>query len=66
MEQQKKIQTFQIILLAKYLNLTMTHVNRHEQMLYELDKKLLIINKTLQDLLTAISYMKYETRCKTD
>ena len=39
----------------------MTHVNRHEQMLYELDNKLLIINKTLQDLLIAVSYMKYET-----
>ena len=30
-------------------------------MLYELDNKLLIINKTLQDLLIAFSYMKYET-----
>ena len=60
MQQQNKIQTFQISLLAKYLNLMMTHVNRHEQMLYELDNKLLIINKTLQDLLVAISYMKYE------
>ena len=39
----------------------MIHVNRHEQMLYELYNKLLIINKTLQDLLIAISYMKYET-----
>ena len=39
----------------------MTHINRHEQMLYELDNKLLIINKTLQDLLIAISYMKYKT-----
>ena len=61
LQQQNKIQTFQIRLLAKYLNLMMTHVNRHEQMLYELDNKLLIINKTLQDLLIAISYMKYET-----
>ena len=30
-------------------------------MLYELDNKLLISNKTLQDLLIAVSYMKYET-----
>ena len=30
-------------------------------MLYELDNKLLIINKTLQDLLIAVFYMKYET-----
>ena len=61
LQQQNKIQTFQIRLLAKYLNLMMTHVNRHEQMLYELDNKLLIINITLQDLLIAVSYMKYET-----
>ena len=40
-----KIQTFQIRLLAKYLNLTLTHVNQHETVLYELDSKLLIINK---------------------
>ena len=61
LQQQNKIQTFQICLLAKYLNLTLTHVNQHETMLYELDNKLLIINKTLQDLLIAVSYMKYET-----
>ena len=30
-------------------------------MLYELDNKLLIINKTLQDLMIAVSYLKYET-----
>ena len=60
LQQQNKIQTFQIRLLTKYLNLTITHVNRCEQMLYELDNKLLIINKTLQDLLIAVSYMKYE------
>ena len=61
LQQQNKIQTFQIRLLAKYLNLMMTHVNRPEQMLYELDNKLLIITKTLQDLLIAVLYMKYGT-----
>ena len=61
LQQQNKIQTFQIRLLAKYLNLTLTHVNQHETMLYELDNKFLIINKTLQDLLIAVSYIKYET-----
>ena len=30
-------------------------------MLYELDNKLLVINKTLQDLMIAVSYLKYET-----
>ena len=29
-------------------------------MLYELDRKLMIMNKMLQDLLIAFSYMKYE------
>ena len=57
---QNKIQTWQIRVLAKYLNLTRRHVNRHEHMLYELDRKLMIMNKTLQDLLIAFSYMKYE------
>ena len=62
---QNKIQTWQIRTLAKYLNLTMRHVNRHEHMLYKLDRKLLIMNKTLQDLLIAFSYMKYETMLLT-
>ena len=38
----------------------MRHVNRNEHMLYGLDRKLLIMNKTLQDLMIAFSYMKYE------
>ena len=60
MYHQNKIQTWQIRVLAKYLNLTQRHVNRHEHMLYELDRKLMIMNKMLQDLLIAFSYMKYE------
>ena len=62
---QNKIQMWQIRTLAKYLNLTIRHVNRHEHILYELDRKLLIMNKTLQDLLIAFSYMKYETMLLT-
>ena len=46
LQQQNKVQNFQIRLLAKYLNLTMTHVNLHEEM-YELDTQLFLINKTL-------------------
>ena len=34
-------------------------------MLYEFDRKLMIMNKTLQDLLIAFSYMKYETTLLT-
>ena len=62
---QNKIQTLQIRVLAKYLNLTMRHINVHEHMLYEMDRKLMIMNKTLQDLLIAFSYMKYETTLLT-
>ena len=38
----------QIKQLAKYLNLTMHQVDKHNKMLYEMDNKLLIMNKTLQ------------------
>lgn len=60
LQQQNKVQSFQIRLLARYLNLTMTHVNQHEEMLYELDTQLFLINKTLQELLVSISYLQYE------
>ena len=39
----------------------MTHVNQHEEMLYELDTQLFIINKTFQELLVTISYLRYES-----
>ena len=54
------MQDEQINELAKHLNLTMTQVNRHEDMLYELDEKLLILNKTLQDIMVQISYDRYK------
>ena len=60
LQQQNKVQSFQIKLLAKYLNLTMTHVNHHEEMLYKLNSQLFLINKTLQELLVSISYLWYE------
>ena len=39
----------------------MAHVNRHENMLYELDAKLMILNKTLQSVMVQLSYFCYET-----
>ena len=39
----------------------MTQVNRHEDMLYELDSKLLILNRMLQDVMVQLSYVRYET-----
>ena len=38
----------------------MTHIYHHEEMLYELDNQLFLINKTLQELLVSISYLQYE------
>ena len=39
----------------------MAHVNRHENLLYELDAKLMILNKTLQSVMVQLSYFHYET-----
>ena len=47
LHQQNQLQDKQIKKLAKYLNLTMHQVDKHNEMLYELDTKMLIINKTL-------------------
>ena len=47
LQDQNLLQDKQIKALAGHLNLTMAHVNRHENMLYELDAKLMILNKTL-------------------
>ena len=38
----------------------MAHVNRHETMLYELDSKLMILNKTLQSVMVQLSYFQNE------
>ena len=61
LQDQDLLQDKQIKALAGHLNLTMAHVNRHENMLYELDAKLLILNKTLQSVMVQLSYFCYET-----
>ena len=38
----------------------MAHVNRHGTMLYELDSKLTILNRTLQSVMVQLSYFRYE------
>ena len=40
LQDQNVLQDHPIEALAKHLNLTMTQVNRHKEMLYELDSKL--------------------------
>ena len=60
LQKQNQLQDKQIKQLAKYLNLTMHQVDRHSQMLYEMDTKLLILNKTLQHLMWSIDVTRYE------
>ena len=51
LQKQNQLQDKQIKQLAKYLNLTMHQVDRHSEMLYDMDTKMLILNKTLQHLM---------------
>ena len=39
----------------------MQQVSQHEEMLYEMDTKMLIINKTIQDIMLGISFLQYES-----
>ena len=48
LQKQNQLQDKQIKQLANYLNLTMHQVDRHSEMLYELDTKMTIMNKTIQ------------------
>ena len=61
LHQQNQLQDKQIKQLAKYLNLTMHQVDKHNEMLYELDTKMLIINKTLQQIMYTLDIMRYES-----
>ena len=60
LQNQNKLQDKQIKQLAKYLNLTMHQVDRHSEMLYEMDTRLLILNKTLQHLMWSVDALRYE------
>ena len=60
LQKQNQLQDKQIKPLAKYLNLTMHQVDKHNEMLYEMDTKLLILNKTLQNLMWTVDAIRYE------
>ena len=60
-KKQSQLQDKQIKHLAKYLNLTMHQVSRHEEMLYKMDTKMFIMNKTIQDMMMGISFLWYES-----
>ena len=61
LHQQNKLQDKQIKQLAKFLNLTMHQVDKHNEMLYELDTKMFIINKTSKQMMYTLDIMRYES-----
>ena len=61
LQKQNQLQDKQIKHLAKFLNLTMHQVSRHSEMLYEMDTKMFIINKTLQHVMWSINALQYES-----
>ena len=61
LQKQNQLQDKQIKQLAKYKNLTVHQVNRHSEMLYEMDIKMTILNKTIQQILWNVNSMQYKT-----
>ena len=55
-----KLQFAQIQHLAKHLNLTMTKVNHHSDILFDIDQRLLIMNKTIQDIMYNVNYLRFQ------
>ena len=48
LQKRNQLQDKQIKQLANFLNLTMHHIDKHSEMLYEMDTKMTIMNITLQ------------------
>ena len=57
LQKQNQLQDKQIKQLANFLNLTMHQVDKHSEMLYEMDMKMLIMNKTLQQVMWTLDAM---------
>ena len=54
LQRQNQLQDKQIKQLANYLNLTMHQVDKYNEMLYEIDTKMTIMNKTIQYIIQNI------------
>ena len=65
LQRQNQLQDKQIKQLANYLNLTMHQVDRHSDMLYEMDIKMTIMNKTIQQIMWNLDFMLYEKKLIT-
>ena len=61
LQKQNQLQDKQIKQLVNYLNLTMHQVDKHNEMLYEMDTKMTIMNKTIQHIMWNLDTMRYET-----
>ena len=61
LQKQNQLQDKQINQLANYLNLTMHQVDKHSEMLYKMDTKMLIMNKTLQQIMWTLDAMRYDS-----
>ena len=57
LQKQNLLQDKQIKQLANYLNLTMHQVDKHSEMLYEMDTKMTIMNKTIQHIMWNLDAM---------
>ena len=60
LQEQNWQQDAQIKSLANHLNLTMAQVSRHEEMLFELDMKMHIMNHTLWVIMQSLSEVHYK------
>ena len=61
LQKQNQLQDKQIKQLANFLNLTMHQVDKYSAMLYEMDVKMTIMNKTIQQIMWTLDAMRYET-----
>ena len=59
LQKQNDLQERQIFETAHYLNLTATQVREHRKILYELDTRLLTLNKTLIYTMHIVSHLRY-------
>ena len=61
LQKQNQLQDKQINQPAKYLNLTMHQIDKLSEMLYEMDTKMFIMYKTLQQIMWTLDAMRYES-----
>ena len=66
MQNQNKLLQEQILYLANFLNLTMVQDGKHQEALYEMATRLLILSKLLMSTTQAVCYLSYTVAALTD